>query len=194
MNSRAGGGGQSQALVQDASGRIFSAFPLEPVPSFQKGLGLTGRGTPDVSWDGDPVTGFAVYDSFAFGTATPWDVIGGTSAGAAIQADLMVRGSPLGNKAIFDRGYARGFGFLPGTSIDIHVAERGRLDAFIKRIADHPQYLGLALDEETGAEVRGSQLNVLGKGSLWIVNPDVPAATLQLHASDSYDLISRKRN
>jgi hypothetical protein len=87
----AGGGGQSGQLFQDPSGRIFLSPFYELVPSFQKGLELSGRGTPDISWNADPLTGFAVYDSFAFGTATPWEVIGGTSAGApAISALLSI--------------------------------------------------------------------------------------------------------
>ena len=81
INDGAGGGGQSGGLILNPDGTL-SLFPLEPVPNFQKGLGLTSRGTPDVSWDADPQTGFAVYDSYAFGAATPWDTIGGTSAGA----------------------------------------------------------------------------------------------------------------
>ncbi|HUE70265.1 MAG TPA: cyanophycinase, partial [Pirellulaceae bacterium] len=41
-------------------------------------------------------------------------VIGGSSAGASIQAQYMVRGSPLGNEEMMAEGYERGLGFLPG--------------------------------------------------------------------------------
>jgi len=78
--SGAGGGGQSGLLTQDLLTGAFSlSIPAENVPSYQAGLGLTGRGTPDVSYDGDPATGYAVYSSYAFGG---WEEIGGTSAGA----------------------------------------------------------------------------------------------------------------
>jgi hypothetical protein len=77
----AGGGGESGILEQLPGGR-FTLIPVEPVPSYQAGLGLTSRGTPDVSYDGDPNTGFLVYDSYAFGSTTPWVSVGGTSAGA----------------------------------------------------------------------------------------------------------------
>lgn len=69
----------------------------ENVPNYQLSLGLTRRGTPDVSYNGDPSSGVAVYSSFAFGAATPWEVIGGTSAGAPQWAALI---------AIADQGRA----------------------------------------------------------------------------------------
>jgi subtilase family serine protease len=92
----AGGGGESKFLVQYTGGPIFSAFPLEPVPTFQKGLGLTGRGTPDVSYNADPLTGVAVYSTYAFGGWLRGGV-GGTSAGAPQWAALI---------AIVDQGRA----------------------------------------------------------------------------------------
>jgi subtilase family serine protease len=88
-NTGAGGGGQSAYLVQQPAGRVLSLGALEGTPNYQKNLGLSGRGTPDVTFNGDPLTGFAVYDSFSFGAATPWDTIGGTSAGAPIWSALI---------------------------------------------------------------------------------------------------------
>lgn len=81
-----GGGGQSAALVQDAGGNISSVFPIERAPNFQAGLGYTGRGTPDVSFNA--VT-FDIYSSVTFGSATPWGVVYGTSAGAPIWSALI---------------------------------------------------------------------------------------------------------
>jgi subtilase family serine protease len=74
-----GGGGVSQ---------------FEGVPSYQNGLGLAARGTPDVSYDGNPQTGFAVYDSYGSGG---WAQYGGTSAGTPQWAALV---------AIADQGRA----------------------------------------------------------------------------------------
>ena len=59
-------------------------------------------------------------------------VIGGSSAGATIQAGYLLRGSPLGNTEVMAEGYERGFGFLPGVAIDQHFSQRrplGRHDA-----------------------------------------------------------------
>src|SRR6185503_4830416 len=63
------------------SGGGFSRFI--PEPSYQSQYGfLRGRGAPDVSYNADPLSGFAVYDSFSAGTSGGWFSIGGTSAGA----------------------------------------------------------------------------------------------------------------
>ena len=103
LQEGAGGGGESGGLFQDpVSGRIFLDQVLEKVPTFQKnitinGTPLTGRGTPDVSWDADPQSGFAVYDSFTFGTKTPWDQVGGTQRRCASWSAML---------AIVDQGRA----------------------------------------------------------------------------------------
>src|SRR6185503_7119524 len=47
-------------------------------------------------------------------------VIGGSSAGASIQGEVLARGNPLGNQEILCEGYERGLGFLPGAAIDQH--------------------------------------------------------------------------
>ena len=55
----------------------------EAAPPFQKSGGK--RGVPDVVYDGNPTTGFAVYDSSNGG----WVTLGGTSAGAPQWAALI---------------------------------------------------------------------------------------------------------
>jgi subtilase family serine protease len=51
----------------------------ESKPGYQSGLSYSRRANPDVAYDADPYTGFAVYDSYGgFG----WGQYGGTSAGA----------------------------------------------------------------------------------------------------------------
>ena len=55
-------------------------------------------------------------------------IIAGSSAGASIQAEYMVRGDPLGNQVVMAEGYERGFGFLKGVAIDQHLTQRNRLD------------------------------------------------------------------
>jgi subtilase family serine protease len=101
LNGGAGGGGVSGAIYTNTSGQIFisnnAPLPLEPSPSYQSGLGFKTRATPDVSFDSDPASGYAVYDSFAFGATTPWEIIGGTSAAAPAWAGLI---------AIADQGRA----------------------------------------------------------------------------------------
>jgi subtilase family serine protease len=99
----AGGGGES--------GMTISGYPLEGVPNYQyqdtaSNAGvlstLTGRGTPDVSYVSDPNTGFPVRDSAAFGAATPWEEVGGTSDAAPQWSALIAiadQGRALSGKA-----------------------------------------------------------------------------------------------
>jgi len=57
----------------------------EEQPSYQRGIvtqSTTRRGNPDVAYNANPNTGFAVYDSYGNGSTTPWSQYGGTSAGA----------------------------------------------------------------------------------------------------------------
>ena len=67
---------------------------------------IEGTYAPDVAYDADPNTGFAVYDSTPDQGVVGWDVIGGTSAGAPQWAALI---------AIADQGRAlNGVGALDG--------------------------------------------------------------------------------
>jgi hypothetical protein len=60
------------------SGGGYSQYEKEP--TWQYAVQSTGRrSTPDVSYDANPNTGFAVYDTYGY---SGWLVVGGTSAGA----------------------------------------------------------------------------------------------------------------
>jgi subtilase family serine protease len=72
------GGGQSSVEFEP----LFQA--MFPVPSDVRGR----RGVPDVAFDGDPSTGFAIYDSVAYDGYQGWFEVGGTSAGAPQWAAL----------------------------------------------------------------------------------------------------------
>ncbi|MDO8349178.1 MAG: cyanophycinase, partial [Planctomycetota bacterium] len=89
-------------------------------------------------------------------------VIGGSSAGATIQGEFLVRGNPLGNADEWCEGYDRGFGFLPGCAIDQHFLARNRTADLRDLIEQFPQLIGLGIDEGTAAIVRGNELEVLG--------------------------------
>ncbi len=69
-------GAVSSETVWSGSGGGVSTYISKP--PYQADLGYSRRATPDVSYNADPETGFAVYDSYGYG----WVVVGGTSAGA----------------------------------------------------------------------------------------------------------------
>ena len=118
-------------------------------------------------------------------------VIGGSSAGAAVQAEYMVRGSPLGNREIMAEGYERGLNFLPGCAIDIHVGERGRLKDLVRLVQTYPQLLGIGIDEETAVEIQGSVMTVIGNRKVNIVDSRTPEP-LPIKSGDRYHLVTRQ--
>ncbi len=72
-------------VAWSGSGGGTSAYEREPL--YQSLLGIPNnargyRGAPDVSYNANPATGFAVYDSIPLGGSTGWFRVGGTSAGA----------------------------------------------------------------------------------------------------------------
>lgn len=97
-------------------------------------------------------------------------VIGGSSAGATIQAEFLVRGHPLGNTVMMAEGYERGFAFLPGTAIDQHFSQRNRQPDLLPVIRRHPKMLGIGIDEGTAIVVKGTTVEVIGQHSAHFVS------------------------
>lgn len=89
LNVGATGNYLSETAWADSGGGISR---YESQPSYQHGVvtqSTTRRTIPDISFVADPNTGVGVYDSFSFGTATPWEQIGGTSLSAPAWAALV---------------------------------------------------------------------------------------------------------
>ncbi len=103
--------------------------------------------------------------------------IGGTSAGASIQADYMVRGDPLGNTVMMAEGYERGLGFIQGVAIDQHFTQRKRQPDMELVMSRFPQLLGIGLDEGTAIVVRGSIAEVVGKSKVAVYDTSRPRTT-----------------
>ncbi len=99
-------------------------------------------------------------------------VIGGTSAGASIQAQYMVRGHPLGNTVMMAEGYERGLGFLAGTAIDQHFAQRDRFADMTSLKRTYPQLLGIGIDESTAIVVQKSRARVIGTNQVHFYDHD----------------------
>jgi cyanophycinase len=117
-------------------------------------------------------------------------VIGGSSAGATIQGEFLVRGHPLGNTVMMAEGYERGFAFLPGVAIDQHFAQRGRQPDLLPVIRRHPKLLGIGIDEGTAVVVTGSKAEVIGQHSAHFVSAQhlkslPPEASLPLGVSSA---------
>jgi len=118
----------------------------------------------------DAYEGTACYDEF-HAVLARGGAIGGSSAGATIQGEYLVRGSPIVNTIMMCEGYERGFGFLPGAAIDQHFTQRGRLPDMQNVMKTHPQLFGLGIDEGTAIVVRGSEFEVLGQANVSVFPP-----------------------
>jgi len=91
-------------------------------------------------------------------------VIGGSSAGATIQGDYLVRGAIAGPQIMMtpEKEHERGFNFLRRTAIDQHINTRNRWDDLIPVIQKMPELLGLGLSEGTAIIVTGDRFEVMG--------------------------------
>jgi cyanophycinase len=63
-----------------------------------------------------------------------------------------------------------GLAFLPGVVIDQHFSQRGRLGRLISALAQQPAVLGFGIDENTAMVVTDSQFEVIGEGSITVVD------------------------
>jgi len=121
-------------------------------------------------------------------------VIGGSSAGASIQAEYLVRGNPLGNRDIMSEGYERGFAFLPGTAVDQHFTQRKRRDDMVALLEAFPQLLGIGIDESTALLVQGHCATVLGRNQVHFFDRSQESAAhvASLSAEERFDLLLRR--
>jgi cyanophycinase len=124
-------------------------------------------------------------------------VVGGSSAGASILGDFMVRGAPSNNNAIMDYpGYERAFGYLRNVGIDQHVVARQRLpdlaDSIVPRF---PNLLAISEDEGTAWLIRGDTARIIGRNKAFVYNgkdaTDAGYPFLTLHPGDTYNLNTR---
>jgi cyanophycinase len=120
--------------------------------------------------------------------------IGGSSAGATIQGDLLVRGHPLGNQIMIADGYRHGLGLLPGVAIDQHFRQRNRFDDLARVVERFPAILGVGIDEDTALVVEApGRCSVMGKGSVWLSRPrqdDQPRDFTEHRSGSHFDLIA----
>ncbi len=108
----------------------------------------------------------AIHKRFAEGA-----VIAGTSAGAAVMPDKMiVEGDSQTNPRMEIIDMGPGLGFLPGVVIDQHFLQRGRLGRLISALIQEPADLGFGIDENTAMVVTDRQVEIIGEGSVTIVD------------------------
>lgn len=93
-------------------------------------------------------------------------IIGGTSAGSAIATSVMISGGremPV---------IASGLDLLPGAIIDQHFTQRKRSIRLASAVQQHPDRVGIGIDESTGLIVSKKRARVLGTGSVYVYPPE----------------------
>lgn len=113
-------------------------------------------------------------------------VIGGTSAGAAIQSQVMIAsGNPKPN-------IRTGFDLAPGVVIDQHFLVRNRINRLLTALARHPDKLGVGIDEGTAIEVHGHTATVLGNSFVIVAKRSTDDVSMKsLSKGDKFELTSR---
>jgi len=97
-------------------------------------------------------------------------VLAGTSAGAAMMSSTMILGGSVASVSATSVRTGPGMEFLSGVLIDMHFAERGRLNRLLSAVALYPHELGLGIDEDTAVLTDGDRFEVLGTGAVTVVD------------------------
>lgn len=99
-------------------------------------------------------------------------VIAGTSAGAAVMSKVMIGGrSDLDSlKAGTSPYLMNGLGLWPDAIIDQHFLQKGRFNRLALATMDHPDLIGVGIDEETAAIVRGREVEVIGANNVTVID------------------------
>ena len=126
-------------------------------------------------------------------------VIGGSSAGATIQGDYLVRGAVAGPDIMMtpEKEHEHGFNFLRRSAIDQHINTRMRWDDLIPVIKKYPTLLGIGLSENTAIIVNGDRFEVMGAWKVAIhdntrVYQPWEKPYYVLSAGDVYNMKTRK--
>jgi cyanophycinase len=125
-------------------------------------------------------------------------VVGGSSAGASIIGDFLVRGAPSNDNFIMDHPeYEKGFAFLRNTGIDQHVVARERLaDLADSIMPKYPDLLGISEDEGTAWIVKGDTGTIVGRNKAFVYGgkdeTDPRKPFLTLYPGDTYNLATRR--
>lgn len=125
-------------------------------------------------------------------------VIGGSSAGATIQGDYLVRGAVAGPDIMMtpEPEHEHGFRFLRRSAIDQHINTRNRWDDLQPVMKKYPDFLGIGLSEGTAIVVNQDRFQVMGKWKVAIWDNTHPRQPWEkpffvLSAGDVYNMKTR---
>lgn len=108
-------------------------------------------------------------------------VIGGSSAGAAIQSRVMIGGGGKEPKI------STGLELLPGAIIDQHFLKRNRLSRLIAAVRIHPELIGFGIDEGTAIVVCDNEYKIIGKS--YVLRVELIEGEIKIDAFEDGDII-----
>ena len=147
------------AKVKAAKGVFFTGGTQERIVDV---LQPGGQSTPMLE---------AIWDVYRKG-----GVVAGTSAGAAIMSTVMFRDAPsviniLKGRFVDGKQVDRGLGFVgPNLFVDQHFLKRGRFGRMIPLMMAKGYKLGLGVDENTAAIIRGDEIEIIGDRGALVVD------------------------
>lgn len=97
-------------------------------------------------------------------------IIAGTSAGAAVMSDLMIAGWKRQSDDRRTLQTAHGLGLWPETIVDQHFLRRSRTDRLKGIVLQHPDLVGIGIDEATAVVVNGREFEVMGASKVIVLD------------------------
>jgi cyanophycinase len=97
--------------------------------------------------------------------------VAGTSAGAAVMSlDMLTAESKLDRLAADTSRMAEGLGLWPEVIVDQHHIRRCRFNRLLTAVLNHPDKLGVGIDECTAVVVSGRSFEVIGESNVFVID------------------------
>lgn len=123
-----------------------------------------------------------IHEAYKKGT-----LIAGTSAGAAVMSKMMITGSELKHSDYSSTfrnieseniEIKTGLGLIDNIIVDQHFVKRSRYNRLISAVIEHPDIIGVGIDESTAILVTGNTMEVVGESQVIVFkNPDQSKTT-----------------
>lgn len=120
-------------------------------------------------------------------------LVGGTSAGAAVLSGTMIIGGDRADLASVRAGgteMADGLGLWEGAIVDQHFLKRQRFNRLLAGVLDHPDLVGIGIDEKTGVVLHpDGSCEVVGDSGVLVIDARRsnrrPTAKAEVHSADA---------
>ena len=168
--------GGSQSRLMTALEQCFLAHAMGQTPLCGQFLALQAfsPGAAALLSQTPASLAFTGLDSFSLARAIrerflQGATVGGTSAGAAVMSKIMLTADSRSSKfPTVDIG--KGLGLCPEVIIDQHFFSRRRLNDLFLAVANHPEQVGIGIDECTAVIVHGRSFEVIGRSYIVVID------------------------